>query len=199
LARGPPDAIGSEIEPALGFPMRRGDPYAAALAYWQWRGGHDPEMAAGANHDPCLLEIAGDCAGASERWRALGCPYEAALALAGSHDLDQLGRALSELRALGARPAVRLASRRLRERGIRSIPRGPRRRTRENPAGLTARELEVLVLLADGLRNAEIAQRLIVSDKTVDHHVSAILGKLAVRTRGEASMEAMRLGLTEPR
>jgi DNA-binding NarL/FixJ family response regulator len=62
-----------------------------------------------------------------------------------------------------------------------------------------ARELEVLVLLADGLPNAEIAQRLIVTDKTVDHHVSAILRKLAVRTRGEASMQAMRLGLTEPR
>ena len=69
------------------------------------------------------------------------------------------------------------------------------RATRENPAGLTARELEVLALVAEGLRNAQIAERLVVSEKTVDHHVSAILRKLDVRTRGEASATAARLGL----
>jgi DNA-binding NarL/FixJ family response regulator len=76
------------------------------------------------------------------------------------------------------------------------VPRGPRPRTRENPAGLTAREIEVVTLLAQGLRNAEIAERLVVSQKTVDHHVSAILRKLDVRTRGEAAGAAARLGLT---
>jgi ATP/maltotriose-dependent transcriptional regulator MalT len=85
---------------------------------------------------------------------------------------------------------------RLRERGARGLPRGPRARTRANPAGLTPRELEVLALVADGLRNAEIAQRLVLSAKTVDHHVSAILRKLEVRTRGEAGAAAERLGLT---
>jgi DNA-binding NarL/FixJ family response regulator len=84
----------------------------------------------------------------------------------------------------------------MRERGVHSVPRGPRPQTRENPAGLTARELEVLALLAEGLRNAQIAQRLVVWEKTVDHHVSPILRKLDVRTRGEASAEAVRLGLT---
>jgi DNA-binding NarL/FixJ family response regulator len=54
----------------------------------------------------------------------------------------------------------------------------------------------VLPLLADGLRNAQIAERLVVSAKTVDHHVSAILRKLSVHTRGEAAAEATRLGLT---
>lgn len=60
-------------------------------------------------------------------------------------------------------------------------------------------ELELLALLADGLRNAQIAERLVVSEKTVDHHVSAILRKLDVRTRGEADVAAVRLGLTESR
>ena len=76
------------------------------------------------------------------------------------------------------------------------MPRGPRARTRENPAGLTARELEVLALLVEGLRNAQIAERLVVSEKTVDHHVSAILRKLDVRTRAQAAREATRRELT---
>ncbi len=78
------------------------------------------------------------------------------------------------------------------------MPRGPRRTTQANPVGLTARELEVLPLLAVGLRNAEIASRLIISEKTVDHHVSSILRKLDARTRGEAVIKANRLGLTSP-
>jgi DNA-binding NarL/FixJ family response regulator len=75
------------------------------------------------------------------------------------------------------------------------LPRGPRRATRENPAGLTARELEVLGLVAEGLRDSEIAERLVLSERTVGHHVSAILRKLRVRNRGQAAAEAVRLGL----
>jgi DNA-binding NarL/FixJ family response regulator len=77
------------------------------------------------------------------------------------------------------------------------VARGPRPSTRENPAGLTAREVDVLRLVAAGLRNAEIAERLFVSAKTVDHHISAILRKLPARTRTEASAEAVRLGLVQ--
>ncbi|MGZ6639777.1 MAG: helix-turn-helix domain-containing protein [Solirubrobacteraceae bacterium] len=106
-------------------------------------------------------------------------------------------QAIDQLQQLGARPASEIVMRRLRERGVRGLPRGPRQRTRETPGGLTARELEVLPLLAAGLRNAQIADRLVVSEKTVDHHVSAILRKLGVRSRGEASVAAMRLGLLE--
>ena len=95
---------------------------------------------------------------------------------------------------LGARPAAQMVARKLRERGAR-VPRGPRQATQENPAGLTGRQLEVLALLADGLSNAEIADRLVVSQKTVDHHVSAILKKLAVRSRAQAAAEAARLGI----
>jgi DNA-binding CsgD family transcriptional regulator len=95
----------------------------------------------------------------------------------------------------GARPAASIVTRRMRERGVRGVPRGPRATTQQNVAGLTARELEVLGLVADGLRNADIAERLFLSEKTVDHHVSAILRKLGARTRGEASAEAQQLGI----
>ncbi|MGZ4165939.1 MAG: response regulator transcription factor, partial [Solirubrobacteraceae bacterium] len=99
---------------------------------------------------------------------------------------------------MGARPAAAIVARALRERGARGVPRGPRPRTRANPAGLTGRELEVLDLLAEGLRNAEIAQRLVVSDKTAEHHVSAVLRKLGVRSRTEAAAAAARLRPAPP-
>ena len=104
--------------------------------------------------------------------------------------------AVEQLQELGARPATRIVSRRLRERGVRGVPRGPQARTRKNPAGLTARELEVLTLMTEGLRNAQIAERLVVSERTVGHHVSAVLRKLDVSSRGEAGAKALRLGLT---
>jgi DNA-binding NarL/FixJ family response regulator len=81
-------------------------------------------------------------------------------------------------------------ARRLRALGQQGLPRGLRSATAANPAGLTTREAEVLTLLAAGLTNAEIAARLVLSGRTVDNHVSAILRKLGVRTRGEASARA---------
>jgi DNA-binding CsgD family transcriptional regulator/tetratricopeptide (TPR) repeat protein len=191
---------GQVTDTALALALDRRDPWAVGeLACWRWRAGLRDELPETLIAEPYRYSVDGNWRAATELWRNLGCPYEAALALADSRDADALRQALDELRALGARPAAAIVARSLREMGARGIPRGPRPRTRQNPAGLTARELEVLALLADGLRNAEIAQRLVVSRKTVDHHVSAILGKLEVRTRGAASVEAVRLGLTNPR
>jgi DNA-binding CsgD family transcriptional regulator/tetratricopeptide (TPR) repeat protein len=161
------------------------------LAYWRRCAGIQEEVPANAA-EPWATQLEGDWRGAVERWGELDSPYEAALALADADDEHALRRSFQELQRLGARPAAAIVARRLRERGARGIPRGPRQATRANPANLT-RELEVLGHVAQGLRNADIAERLFLSEKTVDHHVSAILRKLNVRTRGEAGAEAVRL------
>jgi DNA-binding CsgD family transcriptional regulator/tetratricopeptide (TPR) repeat protein len=148
--------------------------------------------------EPFALQIAGDFAAAAAAWRDLGCPYEEARAQAESDDSDDIRRAIDTYELLGAKPALDHAIRHLRELGVRDVPpirRGPRASTRANPAGLTTREVEVLGLLADGLRNAEIAERLYLTPKTVRHHVSSIFGKLGVETRIEAARAAARLGI----
>jgi DNA-binding CsgD family transcriptional regulator/tetratricopeptide (TPR) repeat protein len=196
---GDPGRIAPATDAAYALALRRETAWPLGeLACWRARAGLLDEPPAAAA-EPYALQIRGEWARAAATWRELGSPYEAALALAGADDEGALRQALDELQGMGASPAAAIVARRLRERGVRGLPRGPRPATRRNPAGLTRRELEVLELLAQGLRNADIAQRLFVSHKTVDHHVSAILRKLDVRTRGQASAEAARLGLAARR
>ncbi|HEY7009336.1 MAG TPA: AAA family ATPase [Jatrophihabitantaceae bacterium] len=188
------DAAAAESQAAYLAAQKRQAPWLVGeLALWRQRAGLDEGLPRDVA-EPYARELAGDSNGAAECWTRIGCPYEAALALVDA-DEESLRRALTQLQALDARPAAAVVTRRLRERGVRGLPRGPRPATRDNPAGLTRRELDVLALLAQGLPNQQIAERLFLSSKTVDHHVSAILRKLGTRNRGEAGVEAVRLGL----
>jgi DNA-binding CsgD family transcriptional regulator len=168
--------------------------YWGEVAIWLWRMGALHEAPDG-TPTPFLLEIAGKWREAAATWEALGCPYEQALALM-SGDAAAQQAALAIFQRLGARLAAEIVRKRLRTAGVRGLPRGPHTATRANPYGLTQRQVEILLLLAEGLRNAEIAERLSTTPKTVDHHVSAVLAKLGARSRAEAAQVAHELGVT---
>jgi DNA-binding CsgD family transcriptional regulator len=172
---------------------RGAERYHGELLRYLARCGHQVAAPAGCPRE-FALGIGGDWRGAAERWRSLGAPYEHALELADSGRRPELLAALATLDRLGARAAATLARRELRRLGVTHLPGRPRAHTRANPAGLTDRQLEVLGLLAEGLTNAEIADRLVVSVRTVDHHVAAILAKLNVSSRREAARAAGELG-----
>jgi DNA-binding CsgD family transcriptional regulator len=170
---------------------------AARLSFWRLLAGLEIEQA-GAN-GPYALAVAGKWERAADEWTRMSFPYEAALALIATNDEEPLRRALEKLQELRALPASQLAMRRLRALGARGLARGPRRATRENAAGLTPRESEVLALVAAGHRNAQIADQLFLSRRTVDHHISALLRKLEAGSRMEAVASAQRLGLLQDR
>ena len=136
---------------------------------------------------PHAAELAGDVREAARLWDEVSRPYDAAMALLGSCDERDLRDALDRFDALGAGPAAAIARRKLRAAGARGVPVGARPATREHPRGLTAREQEVLDLLSEGLSDADIAARLVLSTRTVHHHVAAVLAKLGVANRQEAA------------
>jgi DNA-binding CsgD family transcriptional regulator len=189
------DAVARETRSCLELAQRCEAPWVIGeLAFWRRQAGLEEDLSADAA-EPYAAQLRGEWQHAADLWMQIGCPYEAGLAIADADDEQMARRGLDELQALGARPAATIVARRLRERGASGLPRGPRPATRTNPANLTSREVEVLALVSQGLRNAQIAERLFVSEKTVDHHVSAILRKLGARTRMQAAAEAARLGI----
>jgi DNA-binding CsgD family transcriptional regulator/tetratricopeptide (TPR) repeat protein len=143
---------------------------------------------------PYTHVAARDWRSAADAFGAAGWSYDRALMLTLDGDPDALVEALEIARSLGAEPLARRATRRLRELGLR-VPRGPYGAARENRAGLTARQLEVLQLVAEGRTNAEIADELVVSLRTAEHHVAAILAKLGASSRRDVARRAGELDL----
>jgi DNA-binding CsgD family transcriptional regulator len=146
--------------------------------------------------EPFASQLAGDSVRAAMLWDRLGCPYQAALALLATKEEAHLRESLTRLVDLGADATARLVRRTMRDLGIRSIPTGARTAARTHPRRLTTREQEILDLLSQGQSNEEISASLFISIRTVEHHVSAILGKLGATTRKGAATEALKLGIT---
>jgi DNA-binding CsgD family transcriptional regulator len=196
---GQSDLACKEAAEAYDQALGRTDPWRlGSVAIWASRLGARLDLPADLP-EPYALEIAGDWHGAAASWERLGRTYDAALTrIFSCTDDGELRASLTALDDLGARATAAAARRRMKELGITSIPRGPRTATRATPAGLTAREQEVLALLSEGLQDKEISQRLVISERTVHHHVSSILSKIGAPTRLAAVREAARMGIGPP-
>jgi DNA-binding CsgD family transcriptional regulator len=185
------EAVAAAIAPVLDAAVAMPQPWVTdEIVFWQWRA--NGWVAAAVRAVPFRRQIDGDWRGAADAWREIGCPYEEACALADG-DAAAAAEALGIIDRLGAKPAGVRVRRRMHTLGVAHIPRGPRPTTRRHPAGLTARQHEVLQLIAAGCSNAEIGERLFVSTKTAEHHVSAIFAKLDVASREEAAVRAVSL------
>jgi DNA-binding CsgD family transcriptional regulator len=190
-------AVQAVAGPAYDEARRLGHiPLQAQLGYWLTKAGQAvPPLA---SEHPYALQAAGRWREAAAAWQAAGCPYEHAAALAESPDPQDRLAALDALDALGAAPLARLVRAGLRRLGVARVPRGPAGATRQNPAGLTERQVQVLRLLSQGCTNPEIADQLVISTRTVDSHVAAVLAKLGVGTRRAAAARAADLGVLDP-
>ena len=166
---------------------------AADLFLWAWRSGCSPPPPPGLPAPHTLL-VGGDWRSAAGEWRRLGMPYEEALAL-GHGDAEAMVRAIEILDDLDAKVVAERFRSDLRASGVSSIPRGPRSATRSHPLGLTPRQAEVMELVSQGLSNPAIAERMFISRRTVEHHVSAILTKLGVSSREDAVAKARGSGM----
>jgi DNA-binding CsgD family transcriptional regulator/tetratricopeptide (TPR) repeat protein len=167
----------------------------AMLAFWALRLGWEPPR--GEITGPTALEIVGRPGEAAAEWDRCGYRIQAIISrsLSPESDLDFI---FSELASMGAHGVAGGLRRELQRRGVKRVPRGEQASTRENPAGLTAREAEVLSLLAEGLSNASIAEKLFITKKTASHHVSSVLVKLNVSSRGQAAALAVANGWNTP-
>jgi DNA-binding CsgD family transcriptional regulator len=193
---GDAERCASEALSAIDLAIAKSHPWhIGELSWWLIKAGRATPRDHPAIAEPWRLQLEGRWREAAAAWLAVECPFEAARALLEADDVATVQEAHAAFDRLGASPAQVLAARRLRELGAVVIPRGRRPATRATPAGLTARELEVLGLVAAGLSNREIAAYLVLSTRTIDHHVSAVLDKLGVERRSEAARAAARVGI----
>jgi DNA-binding CsgD family transcriptional regulator/tetratricopeptide (TPR) repeat protein len=191
----------AEARPAFDLGLEKGD--ARLLAepmLWLCRAGALPRPYPQVKSPPIERELAGDWADAARMWAELGRPFERACALAESHDVAALRQALRIAEELGALPLAALVVERLRLAGAR--PASPRP-TRPEPtqdaspsalAGFSRREREVVTLIAEGCTNREIAERLVISERTAEKHVQNVLTRLGVRSRTQVAAWAVRNG-----
>lgn len=184
----------AELEALRGLAVRHGSPWLnGEIAEMSHRLGAEPFIPEPVAQ-PFAAQLSGHWDLAAAEWNARGCPWEMAVALLDG-DEAAIRESFAIFERLDSKPGMARAARRLRERGARGIPRGPYAASRSNPAGLSGREVEVLSGLAEGLRNVDIAERLFISPKTVERHVTAILTKLDSRDRDEAVRAAIQIGL----
>jgi DNA-binding CsgD family transcriptional regulator/tetratricopeptide (TPR) repeat protein len=163
------------------------------LAVW-WRrcGIEEPLPAVGQLPSPRAAELDGDPQAAAREWTRLGLPYEAALSAlqaTGAEAEEALIGAVVTLETLEASPAAALARKLAQRHGLAGrlpkMRRGPYTASRHHPLGLTQHEQRVLALIAQGIGNKEIARRMSRSPRTIEHHVSAVLGKFNAANRME--------------
>jgi DNA-binding CsgD family transcriptional regulator len=183
----------TEAEPMFQIACQLNVPiYMGQLAYWMWRAGAITKPPLN-TAEPYAAQISGNWREAASMWEKFGCPYEQGMALMDGDEAAQLA-ALEIFERLGARPIIEKLKAQMRAQDIR-IPRGPRTATRENPFGLTAREVEVVTLIAQGKSNREIANSLTVGEKTIETYVTRILTKLNFESRVQIATWAIENGL----
>lgn len=190
--RGDPAAAADPVLATLDVARATEHPWAVGeLTWWARQAGHDAPVEVEVA-EPWAAALSGDWVAAADAWAALGCPLDEAIALAAG-DLPAQRRALNLFTELGATADADRLRQRLRDAGATDLP--ARDRPRAAPDSVTARQLQVLELVAAGLTNAAIAERLYITEKTVGHHVSAILARLDARTRTQAVAVARERGL----
>ena len=183
----------SEVQSQFEIACQSNEPNTTSiLAYWMWRAGAIKQPPLDIDK-PYATQISGNWREAASMWEKYGCPYEQGMALMDGDEAAQLA-ALEIFERLGARPIIEKLKRQMRVRGI-CIPRGPRLATRENPYGLTAREMELIALIAQGKSNREISEAMVVSLRTVETYVTRILSKLSFDSRIQIAAWAVEKGL----
>jgi ATP/maltotriose-dependent transcriptional regulator MalT len=192
--RGDPGQVAVEAVDAYQLALSRNDPWnLGQLAFWMWRAG-ERDIPLARLAQPYALMIQEDWRAAAMAWQQIGCPFERAIALAEGDDPAKR-EALEIFEQLGAPPASEFLRKELRARGVKGIPQKTGPAKQKNPAAMTSREIEILRLIAQGLSNPSIAEKLIISVGTVKAHTASIYSKLGVKNRVQALARAQELGL----